>query len=233
MKKWLLFGLIAGLLTAGGFGFGAYSMTGNLMDTWSDPASGAEPMDIEPSTGSLDLEMKNEHEVKLPKNEEDEVYFNNHGTFDLSRSTEEKDIAFQSGQQASAKRAIADLHESMNDLTGYGKIETFDHEKLRAGEYHDHKHFREQIMNLKEKYLDDSRALKDLHNLKMYYTMGISIQSEDRVAMRYAHRIIHDLDVHVNGDGHEDDRTIWGVTEAFGEDKRIEEMYSYIRDHAN
>ncbi|MCE7791565.1 hypothetical protein K8O68_03880 [Salipaludibacillus sp. CUR1] len=251
MKKLIGYSFAAGLLISGGIIYATYSLADNHFgssanDSVNASENASEESDLDAgelneneksanntadeSAESDDLEQEDENEGNPNK-----VYFNDHATFNLERSDHEDAINFKDGQKDRAKELIGDLHKTMNDIVGYGKIDTLDFEELRSKEFDSHlshKEFMKGIMELEDDLLDDSRAVNDIRNLESYYRLGYSLHSEDRMALRYAHRIIHDLDIYVNGNGSDDDRRIWGVTEAFGDDDRIERMYDYIRDHA-
>ncbi len=78
----------------------------------------------------------------------------------------------------------------MNNLVGYGNVESLSFDGLREGMYHDIDGFRNGILKLQEDLLEDSRAIHDIRNLENFYLLGSSEQTEDRMALRYAHRVI-------------------------------------------
>lgn len=170
----------------------------------------------------------NEKEGVVDK-ERERIFFMSDTYFYIDRSNHEDAINFKEGKETEAKEIINYLHETMNEITGHGNVESLNFTSLRDGMYHDTDRFRNGIVKLQEDLLDESRALHDIRNLENYYQLGSSQQTEDRMALRYAHRVIHDLDIYVNGTGDGDDRKIWGVTESYGNDKQIETMYDYLR----
>ncbi|TVP81958.1 MAG: hypothetical protein EA344_12295 [Alkalicoccus sp.] len=148
----------------------------------------------------------------------------------FERSEREEALAFQTGREEEAKEKLRSLHRTMNELTGYGRVETFRFEDLREGEYHDPEKLMNKAETLKNDYLDDSRAVDDVSNFMTFYDYASDPAVEDRMAMRYAHRIIHDLDYEVNGVEEGGDIQIYGVTEAYGNDDSLEELYGYLLD---
>ncbi len=173
----------------------------------------------------------NENENQNDSEELERVFFMNDNYFYIDRSGHEDAINYQQGKEQEAKQLIDYLHQTMNDIVGYGNVESLNFDNLRDGKYHDNNRFHNSILKLQEELLDDSRALHDIRNLENFYQLGSSLHSEDRMALRYAHRVIHDLDIYVNGAGDDDDRKIWGLTEAYGNDNAIESMYDYLREY--
>lgn len=170
----------------------------------------------ESTAGSLN----SENSVRLDA-EEDYVF---------ERSEREEAVAFQTEQEDAAKDKLRSIHRTMNELTGYGRVETFRFEDLRDGEYHDPEKLMNQAEKLKNDYLDDSRAVDDVSNFMTFYDYASDPAVEDRMAMRYAHRIIHDLDYEMNGVEEGGDIQIYGVTEAYGNDESLKELYGYLLD---
>jgi len=166
-----------------------------------------------------------------PTENRERVFFMSDIYFYIDRSEHEDAINYQEGKEAEAKEMIGYLHDTMNEVTGYGNVETLSFDGLREGMYHNNARFYHGLLELQEDLLDKSRALHDIRNVENFYQLGSSKQTEDRMALRYAHRVIHDLDIYVNGAEDSEDRKIWGVTEAFGNDREIETMYNYLRNH--
>ncbi|SER80526.1 hypothetical protein [Salipaludibacillus aurantiacus] len=244
MKKLIGYSFAAGLLISGGIIYATYSLTDNYFGSSEETAtaSGNASENVSGNASEeidLDTSAFGNDENEEAANDEDEkggnpdgVYFLDTAIFDLERSDHEDAINFKDGQEERAEENIDYMHNVMNDIVGYGNVDTLDFDDVRNGEYHDTKKFMEGIMELQDDLLDDSRAIKDIDIFENFYKLAVSHHTEDRMALRYAHRIIHDLDIYVNGDGSDDDRRIWGVTQAFGDDDRIESMYNYLRDHA-
>ncbi|SER85382.1 hypothetical protein [Salipaludibacillus aurantiacus] len=159
------------------------------------------------------------------------IFFMSDTYFYIDRSEHEDAINYKEGKKEEAKEIIGELHEIMNNLVGFGKVEVINFHSLRNDKYFDTDAFHDRLSALQEDLLAESRALYDIRNLQNFYMMGSSYETEDRMALRYAHRIIHDLDIYVNGDGEKDERRIWGVTEAYGNDSDIDKMYDYIRNY--
>lgn len=227
MKKFTFWAVFISLLLTVGIFYNLSSFTFSILDKDNSTEASDRTSNSDGSSGN-----ENNETEKASDNSpnDDTVFFMDNTEFDLSRSTHEDAINYQEGKEPEAKEIILYLHDVMNDITGYGHVESLRFDALRDNAYHDNSRFKEGIKKLQEELLDDSRALHDIRNLENFYQLGSSHHSEDRMALRYAHRIIHDLDVYVNGARSNDDRDTWGVTEAFGNDDTITQLYDYLRN---
>ncbi|SDN19619.1 hypothetical protein [Alkalicoccus daliensis] len=170
--------------------------------------------------------VDNEEQSSLPEqSEEDRVYFMEGKYFDLTLSEEENELQFQEGKAEEAAEVIAELHNSFNEIAGYGGAETLQFKEYKENEY---KQIQEDASYLKEDLVAQSRLLIDLEFL--YRMNQFAVHYEDRMAIRYAHRIIHDLDIHINDNGTDTSKKIWGITQAFGSKEGIQRMHRYIEN---
>jgi hypothetical protein len=163
-------------------------------------------------------------------NSENSVRMDAEEDYVFERSERAEAVAFQENQEEAAREKLRSIHRTMNELTGYGRVETFRFEDLREGEYHDPENLMNKAEKLKGDYLNDSRAVDDVSNFMTFYNYASDPSVEDRMAMRYAHRIIHDLDYEMNGVEESGEIQIYGVTEAYGNDESLQELYEYLLD---
>lgn len=109
--------------------------------------------------------------------------------------------------QQDGNALIAYHHETMNNLVGWGDIATVEIDA--------------DLKDKLEKMKDETNKVipamsgpigKDLAMYVSYLNAAVAEEDSDHLVQ--AHRIIHDLDVGVNGNEAED---FWGVTETFGD----------------
>ncbi|WP_147476336.1 hypothetical protein [Corallococcus sp. AB032C] len=121
-------------------------------------------------------------------------------------------VKFKPGKEEEGKRILAELHEFYNNLTGWGDAEHIDWSNLKYAE------MQEKIQSFRDTLEPNtSRIENDVNNATVL--LGVAYRYEDSMAMRYVHRIFHDLDHHINGTPVDKE---WGVTSAFnGNPKEI------------
>lgn len=121
-------------------------------------------------------------------------------------------VKFKPGKEEEGKRILAELHEFYNNLTGWGSAEHIDWSNLKYAE------MQEKIQSFRDTLEPNtSRIENDVNNATVL--LGVAYRYEDSMAMRYVHRIFHDLDHHINGTPVDKE---WGVTSAFnGNPKEI------------
>jgi hypothetical protein len=121
-------------------------------------------------------------------------------------------VKFKPGKEEEGKRILAELHEFYNNLTGWGGAEHIDWSSLKYAE------MQEKIQSFRDTLEPNtSRIENDVNNATVL--LGVAYRYEDSMAMRYVHRIFHDLDYHLNGTQVDQE---WGVTSAFnGNPKEI------------
>ncbi|MFC4737129.1 hypothetical protein ACFO4L_11070 [Bacillus daqingensis] len=148
----------------------------------------------------------------------------------LDRSEAAEDIAYQEGKREEAEQLIYEVHEAFNNITGYGAIDEFRfadfvHE-TREFEGESYVPMGSDLSYLLSYLLDDSKLRDDVENARELFYYGVN--NEDTSVLRYAHRIMHDLDVYINEEGRQSDKDIFGVTETFGLEKSIERMHDRV-----
>ncbi|MGG3737228.1 hypothetical protein [Aeribacillus pallidus] len=111
---------------------------------------------------------------------------------------------FKPGKEQEAKQKLAELHDFYDDLLGWGKAEHINFRQL------DMVQMQEDVQAF-QNLLEPSKILNDVHYTQAL--LGVAFRYNDSMALRYVHRIFHDLDYHINGT--EVDRE-WKVTDAFG-----------------
>ncbi|MCA1032044.1 hypothetical protein LCL95_13495 [Bacillus timonensis] len=125
-------------------------------------------------------------------------------------------VLFKSGQKDKVKKTVSDIHHYLDDLFGYGRIETLDLGRIRGGDLHNSfmENVIEPIAYLRGHGFAPSMVIYDMVNAQGLHYIG------DEMAYRYMHRIFHDLDHHLNGE-HNGSYT-WGITEAYGDPTSVE-----------
>ncbi|QXE01045.1 hypothetical protein [Terribacillus sp. DMT04] len=129
-------------------------------------------------------------------------------------------VAYQNEELA--KQIISDQHAYLNDLTGWGHINSVDIDYLAQSE--EWKQLKEDVERLRTEGFADSEAVNDMWNAEAF--MRIATDSADVNSLRYVHRIFHDLDAEING---ADVDKIWDATRAFGAEAETQELYEYIK----
>lgn len=203
------------------------SMSGN---STGETGSMGEEIEVDENGNETDEQLEEEEVDNKEKREEIETLsMGPDREVILSFSDHEEAINYQSGQEERANEIIMILHDKFNDLTGWGALEAINWESHRSGDSSFNiELFRELTYELENEMLAESRALHDIRNLVTLYDLAHWEEANDMRALRYAHRIIHDLDNSINGA--RGDETIYGVTEAFGERRNIQDIYDYIRN---
>lgn len=149
---------------------------------------------------------------------------------DLTFSDADYSVGIRDGKQEDALAALYDLHEAFNNITGYGAVEVFAYDNIQdedagyEGEYYGD--MTENIYYMSEHLLEPSLLQHDIDKGAELFIYGV--QQENQRALRYAHRIFHDLDVHLNHGGEESGEDIWHVTETFGKESVVETMHSAL-----
>ncbi|MGG3571167.1 hypothetical protein ABES25_12080 [Bacillus gobiensis] len=129
------------------------------------------------------------------------------------------DVAYK--DEAKVKEIIRKQHNYLNDLAGWGHLDSVDLRSL--AESPEWQQLKEDISYLKKDGFSDSEVLNDLSNAEAFFVIG---QEGDSMSIRYLHRIFHDLDAEINGI--EVDK-IWGVTRSFGDERKNEVLFNYIK----
>ncbi|WP_035665392.1 hypothetical protein [Halalkalibacter akibai] len=167
----------------------------------------------------LQTEIKEETE-QLEENEEAVIT-----KVDASEQLAEP-VAYQPGQETAVKNIIAKQHDFLNELAGWGNAESVNSTELQ----HDRNWMKleEDVKWLMEEGFAESLILEDMLHATEF--LSISSQTGDEMAIRYLHRIFHDLDAHINEE--KVDR-IWNVTIAFGSEGQQNQLYAYLSGSNN
>ncbi|WP_062046648.1 hypothetical protein [Bacillus sp. JCM 19034] len=132
----------------------------------------------------------------------------------------ELDIAYHEGQEEKVKKVIAERHEYLNELAGWGNAEIIRFEDLLDST--GWQQLKEDIKWLYEDGFAPSLVINDMLNAEQFIHVA---ENGDRMSVRYIHRIFHDLDAAING---ADVDRVWGVTQAFGEARQQQEVMNYL-----
>jgi hypothetical protein len=112
------------------------------------------------------------------------------------------------------KLGIGDLHDIYNDMLGWGRDSRFDdpdHWVYGPLEMH-----QQMFSDLAEKSSGDLR--QDFMNAVKL--LDIAMQEQDVRALLYTHRIVHDLDIEINGYG----GSMFGYTQTIHGSDRVDEF---------
>ncbi|GAE28918.1 hypothetical protein [Halalkalibacter hemicellulosilyticus] len=129
-------------------------------------------------------------------------------------------IAYQDGQEEVVNELIANQHEYLNELAGWGNAEVLSFEELIESEQW--LKLKNDIQWLYEEGFDHSLVVNDMMNAEQFVRVA---EAGDRMSIRYIHRIFHDLDASINR--RQVDR-VWGVTHAFGTTRQQQEVVNYL-----
>lgn len=142
----------------------------------------------------------------------------------LEYETYDKNIAYK--DEAGAKELVADIHEYLNNLAGWGEANGFTYEDIQGDERW--MQLKDDIAWLKSEGFAESAVINDMRNARAFQLVAEA--KEDSMALRYLHRIFHDLDAEMNGRSVE---VIWDVTHAFGKEEVQEEAHHFLVGYGN
>jgi hypothetical protein len=119
-------------------------------------------------------------------------------------------------------------HSYLNDITGWGGVETVNIRNLITSD--EWKELKAAVNWMKTEGFGPSKILNDMENAHGFILL---VEREgDRTALRYLHRIFHDLDVTLNEVTEEEgDTTIWGHTHAFGNNRDIRKANNHLKNN--
>ncbi|TLS37182.1 hypothetical protein [Pseudalkalibacillus caeni] len=130
-------------------------------------------------------------------------------------------VKYRDGQEEKAKKLVQVSHNYLNDTFAYGRLDETELNNLIEGpNYPEWSKFQDDVAWLRGYgFTEDSRVYYDMMNVEgLFY----SVIKGDKMAVRYIHRIFHDLDKNINNSY--PDTKEWGVTEAFGDNyKKVED----------
>ncbi|MDV2685968.1 hypothetical protein RYX56_16495 [Alkalihalophilus lindianensis] len=133
----------------------------------------------------------------------------------------EEAIAYQPGQETKANKIIATQHTYLNKLAGWGRADSLNYESTISEE--EWNQLRDDINWLYNEGFADSHVKNDMKNARAFMYVA---ESRDAMALRYLHRIFHDLDAEINGN--EVDK-IWQVTHSFGKSSQHKTLHNYLK----
>ncbi|WP_223700607.1 hypothetical protein [Sutcliffiella deserti] len=140
----------------------------------------------------------------------------------------EESILYQDGREVTALETLTIQHSYLNDITGWGGVETVNLRNLITSD--EWKELKVSVNWMKEEGFAPSKILNDMENA--HGLILLVERNGDRTALRYLHRIFHDLDVHLNEVKEDKGETnIWGVTHALGNNREIRRINNYLKKH--
>ncbi|MFD1708877.1 hypothetical protein ACFSCZ_19620 [Siminovitchia sediminis] len=161
----------------------------------------------QPATGNADVEQ--------PADETDETAQEGEPSAAGVPDIENYDqaVVWKSGKEEEGKRKIAQVHEFYNELLGWGNAEHIKWDSLNFSQ------MQEDIQEIYET-VEPSKIENDIRNAETL--LQVAIHERDSMSLRWLHRIVHDLDYHLNQA--EIDRE-WDVTDAFDGDPDVVRNY--------
>ncbi|MFC0472993.1 hypothetical protein ACFFHM_21495 [Halalkalibacter kiskunsagensis] len=179
------------------------------------------------STEVLETEEINAtNNLEKPKdNYTTELIEKENGSSVMSVEGMNKQVAYQVGAETQVKSIIAEQHEYLNELAGWGNAEELDLLALEKDQ--EWQQLKDDIDWLQKSGFAESDVLIDMENALEFLTVATT---GDSMSLRYLHRIFHDLDANMNGQ--EVDK-IWDVTHAFGTESQQEQLLAYLTSEGN
>ncbi|WP_417897178.1 hypothetical protein ABN702_12485 [Bacillus haimaensis] len=140
----------------------------------------------------------------------------------------EKSVDYQPDREVTTLETLSVQHSYLNDITGWGGVETTNIRNLITSD--EWKELKAAVNWMKTEGFAPSKILNDMENAHGFILL---VEREgDRTALRYLHRIFHDLDVTLNEVTEEEgDTTIWGVTHAFGNNRDIRKANNHLKNN--
>ncbi|WP_123875833.1 hypothetical protein [Salisediminibacterium halotolerans] len=116
-----------------------------------------------------------------------------------------------------SNEVVKKAHQTMNELTGHGAIAKYRDENNWSGSTDEMRNEVERVSGFLEKNQVDSESIeKDLTNF--VDLLDHAIEDKNKTALRYAHRVIHDLDIAYNG---YQNSNIFGVSHYNEEEREV------------
>ncbi|MBM7095039.1 hypothetical protein JSY36_04640 [Bacillus sp. H-16] len=164
-------------------------------------------------------EEKDESEERSHGQPESEESEEGEGAAVEDEAGEIEAVAYEPGMEQNTKLTLGMAHEYLNELTGWGRLKDIDVTMLSRDA--DWVRLKGQLDYLYESF-GASKAKEDVRTALML--AEVAEVSGDREALRFLHRVVHDLDVNIN----EADGDHWGITEAFGYEGQSESVKRYL-----
>ncbi|WP_100333816.1 hypothetical protein [Bacillus alkalisoli] len=144
---------------------------------------------------------------------------------DIEHHLYEEPIVFVSEHEENALQIISNQHQFLNNVTGWGGVEAVNLRNLITSD--NWMELKSAVIWLKKEAFLPSSVLNDMENARVLIV--ITERDGDKTALRYLHRIFHDLDLHLNEVTEEErDSTLWGVTHSFGNTREIRRVNNYV-----
>lgn len=140
----------------------------------------------------------------------------------------EEAIIYQENKEDQSLEILSKQHKYLNDITGWGGADTIDLRNLKTSD--EWKELKSALDWLKSEGFGPSKIRNDMENAN---ALILLIEREDdRTALKYLHRILHDLDVTLNEVTEQEGETnIWGVTHALGNNREIRRVNNYLKQN--
>lgn len=147
---------------------------------------------------------------------------------EIEHNEYEDSILFQSNRELTTLETLSVQHIFLNDITGWGGVETINLRNLITSDQW--KELKAAVNWMRTEGFAPSKVLNDMENAHGFILLVE--RNGDRTALRYLHRVFHDLDVILNEVKEEEaDTTIWGVTHAFGNNREIRRINNYLKQN--
>ena len=159
------------------------------------------------------------------------------GGVQLFYKTDKKDSKAENAEQIKEEelsknvpQKITEIHSDLNNITGWEKYEKY--EDVNSPSWEDSKSSFELIaVTLKEAVSLSEGGLKD--DLKRAEKLhDIAVKHHDTQALRYAHRIVHDLDIKINGIDVKDVKVFDSARAGAGDGSEVPVYDEYIKQHS-
>ncbi|GAE25634.1 hypothetical protein JCM9140_1641 [Halalkalibacter wakoensis JCM 9140] len=134
-------------------------------------------------------------------------------------------VAYQENQEQMVKELIAKHHDYLNQLAGWGNVETIDLSALDSDDKW--QQLQTDIKWLLESGFTNSLVVTDMKNAQDFMEVA---SSGDAKSLLYLHRIFHDLDANINDQNVD---KIWDVTHAFGNKSEQDQLLTYLTSEQN
>lgn len=135
-------------------------------------------------------------------------------------------VLYQENREVSTLEELSKQHKYLNNVTGWGGADTVDLRNLKTSD--EWKELKAAVNWMKTEGFAPSKVWNDMENAN-----GLILlveRNDDRTALKYLHRIFHDLDVTLNEITEEQGETnIWGVTHALGSNREIRRINNYLK----
>ncbi len=147
---------------------------------------------------------------------------------EIEHNDYENSVLYQPNREVTTLDTLSTQHSFLNDVTGWGGVETLNLRNLITSD--EWKELKAAVNWMRTEGFSPSKVLNDMENA--YGLILLVERNGDRTALRYLHRIFHDLDVQLNEVTEEEgDTKIWGVTHSFGNNREIRRVNNYLKQN--